>query len=340
MLTGADGTVVHDGEWWDGKRHGASLSRTEEMPGAKAALATAAAIVLAGLVLWRCYPRRRPAPASTFGASNFKRAYDFARCPEFQDELLLAVRQVVQDFGRCHHVSEFDTRAFYTALQREWTGLDELIAVSAQKVWTSAQQLQGREFCSIYGEALRKDAVALSEPCAKLARALNANLVGRGTAFADQRFPRGPGSADARDRSTDAGIVWRGGGFMDNDATRAFFGVPGRKYRVVQLLATSFDRAVARHFIGRVQHNAVVNARVLWRVELDPVRGCKHVNLVTETHVPGEFEFLFAAFSAFEVVHANWSPTPQDPARPHEIMIRAAVDNSVESEDLPLAPWC
>ena len=28
-----------------------------------------------------------------------------------------------------------------------------------------------------------------------------------------------------------------------------------------------------------------VNACVLWRVELDLVRGCNHVNLVTATHV-------------------------------------------------------
>jgi hypothetical protein len=72
-------------------------------------------------------------------------------------------------------------------------------------------------------------------------------------------------------------------------------------------------------------------------VELDRVRGCKHVNLVTETHVPDESDFLFAAYSVFEVVHANWS---EDPAQPHEITIQAAVDNSTESEALPLAPWC
>ncbi len=28
-----------------------------------------------------------------------------------------------------------------------------------------------------------------------------------------------------------------------------------------------------------------VNACVLWRIELDLVRGCNHVNLVTATHV-------------------------------------------------------
>jgi hypothetical protein len=35
-----------------------------------------------------------------------------------------------------------------------------------------------------------------------------------------------------------------------------------------------------------VKFNALVNACVLWRIELDPVHRCKHVNLVTATHVP------------------------------------------------------
>jgi hypothetical protein len=139
-------------------------------------------------------------------------------------------------------------------------------------------------------------------------------------------------------------VSWRGGGFMDTEATRAFF-VPGRKYRVAQFLATSFDLPVARGFIARVTHSPVVNASVLWKVKLDPDRGCDHVNLVEETHVPGESEFLFSAYSAFEVVRATWSGTPQnpDPATPHELTIRAAVDNANDPsfpEDLPLAPWC
>ena len=85
-----------------------------------------------------------------------------------------------------------------------------------------------------------------------------------------------------------------------------------------------------------------VNACVLWRIELDYVRGCKHVNLVTATHVAAEVEFLFSAYSAFEVVRVHWSPTPQDKARPHEITLRAAPDNKDDAnfgEGLPLAPW-
>ena len=137
-------------------------------------------------------------------------------------------------------------------------------------------------------------------------------------------------------------MSWRGGGFMDNAATRAFF-VPGRKYRVAQFLATSFDLPVAQQFIRRVEHSPVVNASALWKVRLDPDLGCDHVNLVEETHCEGESEFLFAAYSAFEVVAVYWSATPQDPAAPHELTVRAAVDNANDPrfpEDLPLAPWC
>ena len=41
----------------------------------------------------------------------------------------------------------------------------------------------------------------------------------------------------------------------------------------------------------------------------------------------GEDEFLFSAYSAFEVVRVHWSATPQDKATPHEITLRAAPDN-------------
>ena len=65
----------------------------------------------------------------------------------------------------------------------------------------------------------------------------------------------------------------------------------------------------------------------------DPKRGCKHVNLIASL-IPGEFEFLFSAYSAFEVKSVNWSNTPQDYARPHEITLLAAPDNK-NDEDFP-----
>ncbi len=95
------------------------------------------------------------------------------------------------------------------------------------------------------------------------------------------------------------------------------------------------------NLFGQVRFDDLVNSCVLWIIELDPMHRCNHVNLVTATHMPGEFEFLFSAYSAFEVVRAKWSPTPQDKAQPHEITLRAAPDNkdALFPEDLPLAPW-
>ena len=51
-----------------------------------------------------------------------------------------------------------------------------------------------------------------------------------------------------------------------------------------------------------------------------------------------EKEYLFAPYSAFKVLRANWrSGTANEP---HEVDLLAAVDNKGPSELLPLAPWC
>ena len=76
---------------------------------------------------------------------------------------------------------------------------------------------------------------------------------------------------------------------------------------------------------------------MLWRVRIDPDRKCLHVNLVKKTNVAGEEEYLFAPYSAFTVLSAEWNTgTDNDP---HVIELVAAVDNKAEPEDLPLAPW-
>jgi hypothetical protein len=247
-------------------------------------------------------------------------------------------------------------RAFLDQLRAEWGALSNTaadVAVAAQRVWTSAQTGGGTQFCTMLCAAMRADPATLAEACAMVARALNANNLGR---VAPERvvFPQGPHAADAQSRSTHAATCWRGGGFRDTPENRAFFhsragmaeGDPAKKYRVAQYLATSFSNEVARSFIlraatGAAAPGAFVNALVRWRVRLDPdpQRRCRHVNFVMEGP-PGEHEYLFAAFSVFSVVAVHWSPTPQDAATPHEITILAAYDNSQEDEGLPLAPWC
>jgi hypothetical protein len=319
----------------------AAAAEAAAVEAAEAAAAAAVAAAAAAVVP----PPPPPPPLAAhvledLARSFFKPAYDAAIFPEYQDELLAAVRKMVLGYENRHNKPHAAIMDFFGRLQREWI-LDEPINVSAQKVWTSQENLDGVEFCSIYGETIREDSAALAGPSAVLARALNANLVTRGLPLADQPFPRGPGGG-ARDKSTEAGACWRGGGFMDNATTRAFY-VPGRNYRVAQFLPTSFERPVAEQFIRRVELGQPANAYVLWKVRLDPDLGCDHVNLVTATHVPGESEFLFAAFSAFTVVVVNWSATPQHCATPHEITIRAAADNRNDPrfpETLALAPWC
>jgi hypothetical protein len=90
-----------------------------------------------------------------------------------------------------------------------------------------------------------------------------------------------------------------------------------------------------------VRFGDVVNSCVLWIVELDPIHRCNHVNLVTATHVPGEFEFLYAPYSVFAVESVTLPPAgaAPTPARPVQIVIVAALDNKEEPLDLPLAPW-
>ena len=89
---------------------------------------------------------------------------------------------------------------------------------------------------------------------------------------------------------------------------------------------------------------------VQWRIEFDP-RGdphgdnlgkhrCKHVNQLRVTHVPGEHELLFQAYSTFSVKSVQWSTvTPATAANPHHITLVPAIDNAQESNELPLAPW-
>ena len=113
-------------------------------------------------------------------------------------------------------------------------------------------------------------------------------------------------------------------------------------------MATSLRQAVTNTFMDRAE--AVGHPVVQWRIEFDP-RGdpqgqnlsdyrCKHVNELRVTHVPGEFEFLFQAYSAFTVSDVQWSAvTPATRAQPHRITLTPALDNALEDERLELAPW-
>jgi hypothetical protein len=267
-----------------------------------------------------------------FTTSNFKKQYELhVRYRPIQqhetDRLLLAVRKVIE--GYCtNSIPRSDGRAFLKKLHEEWLLADN-VDIAAERLWTSAQALRDTEFCSILAAAIRNDRASLARACAIIARALRSNLVvARATGVAP--FPPNGG-------------CWRGGGF--NEAHRDFFTV-GKQYRVPAFLATSFRQSVTNGFMWNAE--CAGHSVVQWEVQVDPTADsqgdnmpqnlCKHVNLLRVTHVPGEEEYLFAAFSAFTVIAVKWpsQPTAQNP---HQITLLAATDNRQQPEDLPLAPW-
>ena len=192
------------------------------------------------------------------------------------------------------------------------------IPQAAQRLWTSALRLRGREFCYLLNAAVRSDHDELADATAGLTRAINQLCVTTG-ASALQSAVHPPGH-----------VCYRGGGF--DDRYRSFY-VSGRQFRQPAYLATSFSRSVATGFLGRSDKPS----KVLWLVCIDPTRKCVHVNLVRRSNVPGEEEYLFAPYSAFTVIRVEWNTGSTD--SPHVIELLAAVDNKGAPEDLPLAPW-
>eukprot|EP00292_Cryptomonas_paramecium_P005097 CAMPEP_0113703336 /NCGR_PEP_ID=MMETSP0038_2-20120614/25793_1 /TAXON_ID=2898 /ORGANISM="Cryptomonas paramecium" /LENGTH=428 /DNA_ID=CAMNT_0000627767 /DNA_START=800 /DNA_END=2086 /DNA_ORIENTATION=+ /assembly_acc=CAM_ASM_000170 len=275
---------------------------------------------------------------TSFGASNFKRFYEQREPVAYFDELMLAIRSVVLSYCEFSGLDAKVGLDFFAVLQKEAfeapDALSDLlgkIAYAAQRVWTSGKRMGGkdsREFCSILNAAIRRDDARAMPFVATFARAVNELCVVRGARDASAlKFPPD-------------GALWRGGGLPD--AHRGFY-APGVRYRVPGFLASSMSRDVAYNFYYQAYDQGL--PAVLWRVQLDP-RGqdelryrCKHVNLVSRSHFgDSEAEFLFAPYSAFEVVSVQWSARPDDDT-PHEVTIRAALDNRKEPEDLPLAPW-
>ncbi len=190
-----------------------------------------------------------------------------------------------------------------------------LIPEASQRMWTSAKQLRGREFCSILNACVREDWKEAAVPLTAVTRGINQLCV---TVPPKPPFPPGD-------------VCYRGGGF--DDRYRSFF-AQGRKFRQPAYLATSFLESKARDFIARVPAQY---PKMLWRVRIDPERKCNHVNLVTKTNVEGEEEYLFAPYSVFTVRSVSWNAGTV--AEPHEIELLAAVDNKGQPLDLPLAPW-
>jgi hypothetical protein len=188
----------------------------------------------------------------TFGSSQYKRAYDRTSCPGAHQAYLVigAVTKIVEAWARRNNLSDGARDKFLQLLRAEWT-LNEPIGEMAQKVWTSQYVLDGLEFCSMFNSLVRGDCQhddELAEEVARLAHAMNSNVVTRGLGGV-LPWPDGP-KAGANHNSTEKDTTWRGGGF--HGGFRAFF-VPKKVYRVGGFLATSYKRDKAQDFIRRVR---------------------------------------------------------------------------------------
>ena len=60
------------------------------------------------------------------------------------------------------------------------------------------------------------------------------------------------------------------------------------------------------------------------------------MTLVSKTLISGELEYLFAPYSVFTLVSVKWS---DELVKPHKFTLRPVIDNKLEDEELPLAPW-
>ena len=248
-----------------------------------------------------------------------------------------AVRRIITHYCTKNGINKDSAHKFFTKLQAQaFKNPDTLLSEvteAAQLMWTSPLVCNlapghKRELCSIINDVIREDSPACMPDLIIIAKALNDLCVVRRPI--DQKVPSFP----------PGGICWRGGVLPDEH--RSFY-VSGKKYRVPGFLATSFDKNVSQQFL----YNAWKGQKfppIQWQIKVHPKGAqdfnykCKHVNLVLNSHVGNEVEFLFAAYSVFTVTRVTWSANATD-NKPHVIQLEAAIDNSKEPEDLPLAPW-
>ena len=264
-----------------------------------------------------------PSPVSgyTFRGTKFRGVYRKAKAPADLMKLGGKLTTVVRGYCEAHDIPYDDDEgeAYFDELRADMVGAGDSMAHAVQRMWTSFRQLRGREFCFILNEVVRNDTASCIAPAASLTRAIN-------------EFCVTPEGEEPRPPFPPHFVCVRGGGF--DNRYRDFF-APGREFRQPAFLASSFLESTADAFMRR----SSMPVKAKWRIRIDPVRKCRHVNLVTR-RVPGlpdEQEYLFAPYSAFTVRTVKWAAGTDDD--PHVIELDAAPDNVGPSEDLPLAPW-
>lgn len=270
----------------------------------------------------------------TLATSNFKITYDQTTVPDNPLKLGAALSELLKEYCRHQGIlwgggpgEEFFDNLNTEAMKNSHELADaDSVPIAAQRMWTSTITLvhpdgSKKEFCSVLCAALRDDSPGLVEPAAVLTRAINQLCVTAGRAS-------GPTVPDNYK-------CYRGGGFPRDKNVRNFFR-RGVEFRQAAFLATSWDEDVTDTFLRRAVKSGNLDG-VLWTIYIDRNDACQHVNLVENTHVQGETEYLFAPYSAFTVKNVTWSDGTYE--NPHRIDLFAAPDNKNEPEDLPLAPW-
>ena len=106
------------------------------------------------------------------------------------------------------------------------------------------------------------------------------------------------------------------------------------------MLATALKKEVAEFFIKIAKETNPGSPVVLWCIKvprsgaIDHNSRVKHASFVQNTLVPNESEFLWAAYSLFEVERVNWEE------QPYQVTLKADLDNILTTGAyLPLAPW-
>ena len=261
-------------------------------------------------------PTTRPATLQT---SRFKQLYSDRAAPNSY-AILAAAEDLVRRFtARSVTMNETATAALCTQIRDHltWQAMssDLNMAAMALRLWTCPITVQGTELCSMLNDALRRDVMPAIESAVILTAAINVYLL----ANTQQQWPTN-------------GLCFRGGGLPAEH--RGFF-VVGRRYRAPAFVASSFRQEIAQRFIQRI----TCGEPVLWALQFD--RGCRHVAFVDRSisaTTQNEYEFLVAPYTAFEVESVRWA-NPATTESPHRIILRVAIDNKNEPEDLPLAPW-
>eukprot|EP00039_Didymoeca_costata_P010264 m.137818 g.137818 ORF g.137818 m.137818 type:complete len:488 (-) comp14761_c1_seq2:24-1487(-) len=270
------------------------------------------------------YPSEALKGEKTLKSSKFNKIYS-QTAAEFGVELFYSVLKFITLFAKKNRICPREAETFYKKLEKEADKGD--LGERAQKLWTTDLTLEGRWFCSMLNEAIRKDEVDMMPYVAVIVRAINMNCIARNHPNLKHPFP--PNST-----------VYRGA--VIPEEYLSFF-IPGRCFRAPMFLATSFSEKVAEKFYeGHCNGTNKLAVKFIVHVdpagEFDNTKRCQNANLLTNSKFQGEKEYLFVPYSVFTVRLVKLSPNNSD-QHPHIIHLEAAVDNSRESHTLSLAPW-